>query len=76
MYLPFIRSVSILMRIHRTKIAMKMSRVSDKNKELLAEKAESSESDISEDDEDDEDDEETPDTEADDSLYRNSSLRL
>ena len=40
---------------HSTKIAMKMSRVSDKNKELLEEKAGTSESAMSEDDDDEED---------------------
>ena len=52
---------------------MKMSRVSDKNKELLEEKAETSESDISEEDEEDEEEAENPETEH---LYRNSSLGL
>ena len=51
---------------------MKMSRVSDKNKELLEEKAETSESDISE-EEEEEEEAENPETEH---LYRNSSLGL
>ncbi|KAI0708195.1 hypothetical protein C8T65DRAFT_740208 [Cerioporus squamosus] len=57
---PNIRNVvsSVLRPLeHLTKIAMKMSRVSDKNKELLEEKDVLSESDISEEEEDEEDDE-------------------
>lgn len=55
---------------------MKMSRVSDKNKEVLEEKEEVSESDISEEDEDEEDETESPETEEASQLYRNSSLGL
>lgn len=55
----------------RTKIAIKMSRVSDKQKDTL-EESESEESDVSDEDEAmvDPDREETPD------LYRNSSLGM
>ena len=55
---------------------MKMSRVSDKNKELLEEKAEASESDGSEEDEEDEDEAEGPENDEASHLYRNSSLGL
>ena len=55
---------------------MKMSRVSDKNKELLAEKSDVSESDISEEEEEEDVEDESPETEAASHLYRNSSLGL
>lgn len=55
---------------------MKMSRVSDKSKELLEEKVETSESDMSEDDEDEDDETENPETDEASHLYRNSSLGL
>lgn len=57
---------------YSTKIAIKMSRVSDKHKDNFIEQEDSIDSDISEEDEDtdDADAEETPD------LYRNSSLGM
>lgn len=55
---------------------MKMSRVSDKNKEFLEEKAETSESDASDEDDEDEDEAEGPENEEASHLYRNSSLGL
>lgn len=70
----YIRSFSgiRLTNVNRTKVAIKMSRVSDKHKDTLVEEEESIDSDMSEDDEDTEDAEreETPD------LYRNSSLGM
>ncbi len=59
-----------------TKIAMKMSRVSDKNKELVEEKPDTSESDMSEEDEDGEDETENPENDEASHVYRNSSLGL
>ncbi|TBU55065.1 hypothetical protein BD310DRAFT_1041405 [Dichomitus squalens] len=76
---PNIRNVvsSVLRPLeYLTKIAMKMSRVSDKNKEVLEEKQAMSESDISEEDEDEDDETESPETEEASQLYRNSSLGL
>ncbi|RDX47077.1 hypothetical protein OH76DRAFT_1406241 [Lentinus brumalis] len=77
---PNIRNVvsSVLRPLeHLTKIAMKMSRVSDKNKDLIEEKDVLSESDISEDEEDEEEDEtEAPENEEASQMYRNSSLGL
>ncbi|RPD73800.1 hypothetical protein L226DRAFT_488466 [Lentinus tigrinus ALCF2SS1-7] len=77
---PNIRNVvsSVLRPLeHLTKIAMKMSRVSDKNKELMEQKDVLSESDISEDEEeDDEDETEAPENEEASQMYRNSSLGL
>ncbi|KAL1945966.1 hypothetical protein VTO73DRAFT_1968 [Trametes versicolor] len=80
---PNIRNVvsSVLRPLeYLTKVAMKMSRVSDKVKELPEEEVESSESDLSEeeDEEDEEDDDETenPENDAATDLYRNSSLGL
>ena len=62
---------------YSTKIAMKMSRVSDKNKEIVEEKDELSESDIEEEEEDEEEDEtEVPENEEASQMYRNSSLGL
>ena len=56
----------------RTKIAIRMSRISDKHKDSLLPEPEEDDSDISEDEEETEDGdrEETPD------LYRNSSLGM
>ncbi|KAI0766838.1 hypothetical protein BD413DRAFT_614840 [Trametes elegans] len=76
---PNIRNVvsSVLRPLeYLTKIAMKMSRVSDKTKELPEEEAVTSESDISEEDEDEEDETENPESDAATDLYRNSSLGL
>ena len=53
-----------------------MSRVSDKNKELVEEKAETSESDVSEEDEEEEDEAEGPENDEASHVYRNSSLGL
>lgn len=57
---------------------MKMSRVSDKVKEIPEEEIETSESDISEEEEEEDDDDETenPENDAATDLYRNSSLGL
>lgn len=55
---------------------MKMSRVSDKNKELVEEKPDTSESDMSEEDEDGEDETENPENDEASHVYRNSSLGL
>ncbi|KAI0373495.1 hypothetical protein BV20DRAFT_1119067 [Pilatotrama ljubarskyi] len=76
---PNIRNVvsSVLRPLeYLTKVAMKMSRVSDKNKELPEEEIETSESDISEEEEDEEDETENPESDEATDLYRNSSLGL
>ncbi|KAI0633753.1 hypothetical protein C8Q77DRAFT_809629 [Trametes polyzona] len=76
---PNIRNVvsSVLRPLeYLTKVAMKMSRVSDKVKELPEEEVESSDSDISEEEEEDEDETENPESDAATDLYRNSSLGL
>ena len=62
--------------LNSTKIAMKMSRVSDKNKELIEEKVATSESDISEEEDEEEDEGEDAENEEASHLYRNSSLGL
>ena len=69
-------ALALISLAHSTKIAMKMSRVSDKNKELLEEKAGTSESAMSEDDDDEEDETENPENEEASHVYRNSSLGL
>ncbi|KAI9068310.1 hypothetical protein FKP32DRAFT_1587710 [Trametes sanguinea] len=76
---PNIRNVvsSVLRPLeHLTKVAMKMSRVSDKSKELPEEEVETSESDISEEEEEEEDETENPESDEATDLYRNSSLGL
>ncbi|KAI0360913.1 hypothetical protein OH77DRAFT_1558017 [Trametes cingulata] len=76
---PNIRNVvsSVLRPLeYLTKVAMKMSRVSDKNKELPEEEIETSESDISEEEDDEEDETENPESDEATDLYRNSSLGL
>ena len=55
---------------------MKMSRVSDKHKELMDEKVESSESGDSEEDEDEDEETASPENDEASHLYRNSSLGL
>ncbi|KAI0829944.1 hypothetical protein BC628DRAFT_1314795 [Trametes gibbosa] len=76
---PNIRNVvsSVLRPLeYLTKVAMKMSRVSDKTKALPEEDIESSGSDISEEDEDVDDEADNPESDAATDLYRNSSLGL
>ncbi|KAI8975845.1 hypothetical protein BD414DRAFT_580582 [Trametes punicea] len=76
---PNIRNVvsSVLRPLeYLTKVAMKMSRVSDKSKELPEEEVETSESDISEEEDEDEDETENPESDEATDLYRNSSLGL
>ncbi|CDO77710.1 hypothetical protein BN946_scf184969.g61 [Trametes cinnabarina] len=77
---PNIRNVvsSVLRPLeYLTKVAMKMSRVSDKSKELPEEEIGTSESDISEEEEEEEEDEtENPESDEAADLYRNSSLGL
>ena len=55
---------------------MKMSRVSDKSKEIPEEVVDTSESDISEEEEEDDDETENPESDEATDLYRNSSLGL
>ncbi|KAH9894888.1 hypothetical protein C8Q73DRAFT_645187 [Cubamyces lactineus] len=76
---PNIRNVvsSVLRPLeYLTKVAMKMSRVSDKNKEIPEEVADTSESDISEEEEEEDDETENPESDEATDLYRNSSLGL
>ncbi|KAI0644511.1 hypothetical protein C8Q79DRAFT_912719 [Trametes meyenii] len=75
---PNIRNVvsSVLRPLeYLTKVAMKMSRVSEKTKEI-PEEIQTSESDISEEEEDEDDETENPESDEATDLYRNSSLGL
>ncbi|KAI0666580.1 hypothetical protein C8Q78DRAFT_1176707 [Trametes maxima] len=75
---PNIRNVvsSVLRPLeYLTKVAMKMSRVSDKNKEI-PEEIQTSGSDLEEEEEDEDDETENPESDEATDLYRNSSLGL